>query len=99
MFSNLLFRLFFQLLPLPKSTAVDPDFSSDQGIRIRGNQEWAPPRPQIIFNTPSKVKLKVAMPKQNNRCAGCGTFVEKGWYYLLSLPRVGAMLHREVASL
>ena len=50
----------------------------EQGVRIRGNQEWAPPRAQIIFRPPIKQKLKIAMAKQNSRCAGCGTYVERG---------------------
>ncbi|XP_076800874.1 run domain Beclin-1-interacting and cysteine-rich domain-containing protein-like isoform X3 [Clavelina lepadiformis] len=66
-----------KLLPLPRSTAVDPDQGLDAGIRIRGNQTWAPPRPQIILKAPIKLKVKQAMIKQNFLCAGCGSRVEK----------------------
>jgi len=76
-----------QLLPIPKSIVVDSHLCSvkskwlrDQPndplapvVRIRGNNEWAPPRPQIIIKAPKHLKLKKAMEKQNNRCAGCGT--------------------------
>lgn len=38
------------LLPLPKSWPVSPD-SAEQShpTPLRGTQDWAPPRPQIIF--------------------------------------------------
>nr|CAB3262665.1 uncharacterized protein LOC100181521 [Phallusia mammillata] len=74
-----------KLLPMPSSTSIDPDVATsndaslDSSVRIRGNQDWAPPRPQIIFHTPVRLKLKVAMVKQNYRCAGCGTLVNKAY--------------------
>lgn len=38
------------LLPLPKSWPVSPDDSDvSASTPLRGTQEWAPPRPQIIF--------------------------------------------------
>eukprot|EP00795_Rhopilema_esculentum_P016901 gene16901-8385_t len=40
--------------------------------RIRGNLEWAPPRPQIIFTSHPYMKRKSALQKQHYRCAGCG---------------------------
>ncbi|KAF6021465.1 KIAA0226 [Bugula neritina] len=40
------------LLPLPDSLPISPDdmMEGRKGTRIRGNADWAPPRPQIIFN-------------------------------------------------
>ena len=51
-------QLFFavaQLLPIPDSLPISPDDGEHADIyklriRVRGNLEWAPPRPQIIFN-------------------------------------------------
>ena len=46
--------------------------------RMRGNEEWAPPRKQIIFHLhphANKNKAK-GLAKQNFRCAGCGLTVE-----------------------
>ena len=45
----------FQLLPIPDSLPISPDDGEHADIyklriRVRGNLEWAPPRPQIIFN-------------------------------------------------
>lgn len=44
-----------QLLPFPDSLPISPDDGEHADIyklriRVRGNLEWAPPRPQIIFN-------------------------------------------------
>ena len=44
-----------QLLPIPDSLPISPDDGEHADIyklriRVRGNLEWAPPRPQIIFN-------------------------------------------------
>lgn len=44
-----------QLLPIPNSLPISPDDGEHADIyklriRVRGNLEWAPPRPQIIFN-------------------------------------------------
>lgn len=44
-----------QLLPIPDSLPISPDDGQHADIyklriRVRGNLEWAPPRPQIIFN-------------------------------------------------
>lgn len=46
---------FLQLLPIPDSLPISPDDGQHADIyklriRVRGNLEWAPPRPQIIFN-------------------------------------------------
>ncbi|XP_013409289.1 run domain Beclin-1-interacting and cysteine-rich domain-containing protein-like [Lingula anatina] len=79
-----------KLLPLPDSLPISPDDSenllilkrqnsSAQSTRLRGNFEWAPPRPQIIFNIHPTPKRKVLIAKQNYRCAGCGTKVETGY--------------------
>uniref|UniRef100_A0A8C3SU35 Rubicon autophagy regulator n=1 Tax=Chelydra serpentina TaxID=8475 RepID=A0A8C3SU35_CHESE len=44
-----------KLLPIPDSLPISPDDGEHADIyklriRVRGNLEWAPPRPQIIFN-------------------------------------------------
>ncbi|XP_062987835.1 run domain Beclin-1-interacting and cysteine-rich domain-containing protein isoform X2 [Elgaria multicarinata webbii] len=65
------------LLPIPDSVPISPDDGEHADIyklriRVRGNLEWAPPRPQIIFNIHPAPTRKVAVAKQNFRCAGCG---------------------------
>ncbi|XP_044312130.1 run domain Beclin-1-interacting and cysteine-rich domain-containing protein isoform X2 [Varanus komodoensis] len=65
------------LLPIPDSVPISPDDGEHADIyklriRVRGNLEWAPPRPQIIFNIHPAPTRKVAVAKQNYRCAGCG---------------------------
>ncbi|XP_067944045.1 run domain Beclin-1-interacting and cysteine-rich domain-containing protein-like isoform X1 [Watersipora subatra] len=69
------------LLPLPDSMPISPDDMNEgrKGTRIRGNAEWAPPRPQIIFNIHPPQGRKVLISKQNYRCAGCGTKIEQGY--------------------
>ncbi|EMP37635.1 Run domain Beclin-1 interacting and cystein-rich containing protein [Chelonia mydas] len=66
-----------RLLPIPDSLPISPDDGEHADIyklriRVRGNLEWAPPRPQIIFNIHPAPTRKVAVAKQNYRCAGCG---------------------------
>ncbi|NXF88696.1 RUBIC protein, partial [Eubucco bourcierii] len=66
-----------KLLPIPDSLPISPDDGEHADIyklriRVRGNLEWAPPRPQIIFNVHPAPTKKVAVAKQNYRCAGCG---------------------------
>ncbi|XP_042854439.1 run domain Beclin-1-interacting and cysteine-rich domain-containing protein isoform X7 [Panthera tigris] len=66
-----------KLLPIPDSLPISPDDGQHADIyklriRVRGNLEWAPPRPQIIFNVHSAPTRKIAVAKQNYRCAGCG---------------------------
>ncbi|XP_060554922.1 run domain Beclin-1-interacting and cysteine-rich domain-containing protein-like isoform X2 [Ruditapes philippinarum] len=78
-----------RLLPLPNSYPVSPDDAENSNkskplvkssrTRIRGNMEWAPPRPQIIFNIHSAQKRTAVLVKQNYRCAGCGMKVEPGY--------------------
>ncbi|XP_068137365.1 run domain Beclin-1-interacting and cysteine-rich domain-containing protein isoform X2 [Hyperolius riggenbachi] len=70
-----------KLLPIPDSTPISPDDGEHADIyklriRVRGNLEWAPPRPQIIFNIHTAPTKKVAVTKQNYRCAGCGIRIE-----------------------
>ncbi|XP_077462997.1 run domain Beclin-1-interacting and cysteine-rich domain-containing protein [Stigmatopora argus] len=67
-----------KLLPIPDSLPISPDDGEHADIyklriRVRGNLEWAPPRPQIIFNIHPPPKRKTMVAKQNYRCAGCGT--------------------------
>ncbi|XP_039706747.1 run domain Beclin-1-interacting and cysteine-rich domain-containing protein isoform X4 [Pteropus medius] len=66
-----------KLLPIPNSLPISPDDGQHADIyklriRVRGNLEWAPPRPQIIFNVHPAPTRKIAVAKQNYRCAGCG---------------------------
>ncbi|XP_071165105.1 run domain Beclin-1-interacting and cysteine-rich domain-containing protein-like isoform X1 [Mytilus edulis] len=76
-----------KLLPMPDSYPIDPDDAEDMKTnryqtfqtRLRGNMEWAPPRPQIIFNIHQRPNRKKTMEKQNYLCAGCGTRVEPGY--------------------
>ncbi|XP_034386116.1 run domain Beclin-1-interacting and cysteine-rich domain-containing protein isoform X2 [Cyclopterus lumpus] len=70
-----------KLLPIPDSLPISPDDGEHADIyklriRVRGNLEWAPPRPQIIFNIHSTPKRKIDVAKQNYRCAGCGTRID-----------------------
>lgn len=50
--------------------------SSNSPVRMRGNDEWAPPRAQIIFNIHEESNFKKLMQRQNYRCAGCGTKID-----------------------
>lgn len=45
-------------------------------IQMRGNDEWAPPRAQIIFNIHEETNFRKSMQKQNYLCAGCGTKID-----------------------
>ncbi|KAL1023339.1 hypothetical protein UPYG_G00039440 [Umbra pygmaea] len=70
-----------KLLPIPDSLPISPDDGEHADIyklriRVRGNLEWAPPRPQIIFNIHPAPKRKNVVAKQNYRCAGCGTRID-----------------------
>ncbi|XP_048202794.1 run domain Beclin-1-interacting and cysteine-rich domain-containing protein isoform X2 [Perognathus longimembris pacificus] len=70
-----------KLLPIPDSLPISPDDGQHADIyklriRVRGNLEWAPPRPQIIFNVHPAPTKKIAVAKQNYRCAGCGIRTE-----------------------
>ncbi|XP_036913517.1 protein associated with UVRAG as autophagy enhancer [Sturnira hondurensis] len=44
--------------------------------RIRGTEDWAPPRFQVIFNVHPPPKRDLVVAAQNFLCAGCGTPVE-----------------------
>ncbi|XP_004376695.1 protein associated with UVRAG as autophagy enhancer isoform X1 [Trichechus manatus latirostris] len=44
--------------------------------RIRGTDDWAPPRFQIIFNVHPPPKRDLVVAAQNFFCAGCGTPVQ-----------------------
>lgn len=52
--------------------------TSDPGspVRMRGTDEWAPPRAQIIFNIHEESNFRKLMQRQNYRCAGCGTKID-----------------------
>lgn len=45
-------------------------------VRMRGNDEWAPPRAQIVFNIHKETNFRELMQRQNYRCAGCGTKID-----------------------
>ncbi|NWV78446.1 RUBIC protein, partial [Dasyornis broadbenti] len=73
-----------KLLPIPDSLPISPDDGQHADIyklriRVRGNLEWAPPRPQIIFNVHPAPTRKMAVTKQNYRCAGCGIRTDPGY--------------------
>ena len=53
--------------------------------RLRGNYQWAPPRPQILFNIQPTPSLEQAMHQQSFLCAGCGMHIERSFYKSLSL--------------
>uniref|UniRef100_A0A2K5D2W9 Rubicon like autophagy enhancer n=1 Tax=Aotus nancymaae TaxID=37293 RepID=A0A2K5D2W9_AOTNA len=63
---------------------VRKDFESSMNIvqeikfksRIRGTEDWAPPRFQIIFNIHPPLKRDLVVAAQNFFCAGCGTPIE-----------------------
>ncbi|XP_045652750.1 protein associated with UVRAG as autophagy enhancer isoform X1 [Ursus americanus] len=44
--------------------------------RIRGTEDWEPPRFQIIFNVHPPLKRELVVAAQNFLCAGCGTPIE-----------------------
>lgn len=63
---------------------VRKDFESSMDVvqeitfksRIRGTEDWAPPRFQIIFNVHPPLKRNLVVAAQNFFCAGCGTPIE-----------------------
>ncbi|XP_012638146.2 protein associated with UVRAG as autophagy enhancer isoform X2 [Microcebus murinus] len=63
---------------------VREDFESSMSVvqeikfksRIRGTEDWAPPRFQIIFNMHPPLKRDLVVVAQNFFCAGCGTPIE-----------------------
>lgn len=48
----------------------------ETNVRMRGTDEWAPPRAQIIFNIHEETNFKKLMQRQNYRCSGCGTKID-----------------------
>ena len=60
------------------STAL-PDETKVQS-RLRGDEEWAPPRRQIVFHLHAKAMTKKeALASQSHRCAGCGLSVDPSY--------------------
>ncbi|XP_021553583.1 protein associated with UVRAG as autophagy enhancer isoform X2 [Neomonachus schauinslandi] len=63
---------------------VQKDFESSVDVvqeitlksKIRGAEDWEPPRFQIIFNVHPPLKRELVVAAQNFLCAGCGTPVE-----------------------
>uniref|UniRef100_A0A182YR77 DUF4206 domain-containing protein n=1 Tax=Anopheles stephensi TaxID=30069 RepID=A0A182YR77_ANOST len=72
-----------KLLPVPSGGVIDPDETScppDTGTLIRGTQDWAPPRPQIIFTyRPPPLERRAQIVRQSNRCEGCGIKVNPAY--------------------
>ncbi|KFB39668.1 AGAP013392-PA-like protein [Anopheles sinensis] len=70
-----------KILPMPSGAVIDPDDVHpvyDTSTLIRGTQEWAPPRAQVIFTyKPQPLERREHMKKQGNRCEGCGIKVNK----------------------
>lgn len=62
------------------NTNFEPDIEhvsqENQAMRVRGDDEWAPPRAQIIFNINEESNFRKLMQRQNYRCAGCGTKID-----------------------
>lgn len=58
------------------SGAGDDLESNSSNVRMRGNDEWAPPRAQIIFNVHEETNFRKLMQRQIYRCAGCGTKID-----------------------
>eukprot|EP00041_Stephanoeca_diplocostata_P010156 m.161163 g.161163 ORF g.161163 m.161163 type:complete len:737 (-) comp18049_c0_seq1:147-2357(-) len=46
---------------------------------LRGSEDWAPPRQQIIFHPHVRVSKSEALSRQNHRCAGCGLAVDRSY--------------------
>lgn len=63
-----------QSIGLTNHDAVD--LGANSNVRMRGNDEWAPPRAQIIFNIHEETNFRKLMQRQNYRCAGCGTKID-----------------------
>ncbi|KAK7080388.1 hypothetical protein SK128_014848 [Halocaridina rubra] len=71
-----------KLLPLPTSVAVSPDDigmekESEFNLQLRGTNDWAPPRPQLILSLHTNTKRSLLMGMQRWRCAGCGMRVSE----------------------
>jgi len=67
---------------------VQKDFESSVDVvqeitlksKIRGAEDWEPPRFQIIFNVHPPLKRELVVAAQNFLCAGCGTPIEPSKY-------------------
>lgn len=60
-------------LAMPSGSVI----ASPMRPRLRGNFDWAPPRPQVIYHVQTKpASRKIAIARQNGRCPGCGTRVD-----------------------
>ena len=70
-----------KLIPSPRG----PVHINPGPTRLRGNYQWAPPRPQILFNIQPTPSLDQAMQQQSFLCAGCGMLIERSFYRSLSL--------------
>nr|XP_040137840.1 protein associated with UVRAG as autophagy enhancer [Ictidomys tridecemlineatus] len=72
---------------------VRKDFESSMDIvqdiqlksRVRGTEDWAPPRFQIILDLHPPLKRELVVVAQNFLCAGCGTPIEPSKYLLDSI--------------
>ncbi|XP_031628160.1 run domain Beclin-1-interacting and cysteine-rich domain-containing protein [Contarinia nasturtii] len=59
----------------------------------RGTEQWAPPRPQIIFTRHPVPDRRSLLEQQNQRCAGCGMFIDKEFLYSLRYCEYTAKYH------
>ncbi|KAB7494917.1 Run domain Beclin-1-interacting and cysteine-rich domain-containing protein [Armadillidium nasatum] len=67
-----------KLLPLPNSVPVSPDdVEGSFQTLLRGTNDWAPPRPQLILTLHKNTKRKIRLSEQKWRCAGCGLSVSE----------------------
>ncbi|KAI6650176.1 Run domain Beclin-1 interacting and cysteine-rich containing protein isoform X4 [Oopsacas minuta] len=69
--------------PFPSPRA--PVHITHGSTRLRGNYQWAPPRPQILFSIQPTPSLDQAMLQQSFLCAGCGMHIERSFYKSLNL--------------
>ncbi|CAF0774810.1 unnamed protein product [Adineta ricciae] len=58
---------------------IPHDEDLPQEILCRGNNQWAPPREQLIFHIHQPANRDHQLRKQSYLCAGCGRHVEKGY--------------------
>ncbi|XP_004365941.1 hypothetical protein CAOG_01070 [Capsaspora owczarzaki ATCC 30864] len=68
--------------PLASASGMEADAKAGQqrATRVRGTDDWAPPRSQVIFNVQTKPsKTKVGVAAQNYRCTGCGLRFEENY--------------------
>ncbi|XP_017850206.1 run domain Beclin-1-interacting and cysteine-rich domain-containing protein isoform X2 [Drosophila busckii] len=70
-----------QLLPLPKPQQQQQLQQLEDCALLRGTQNWAPPRQQIIFTEHAPVSRSQLLQQQHYRCAGCGMQVTRQYQH------------------